>query len=333
MEYGTEIDRFMKQKIIIGGAIILLIGVVLLMVRDMIHNSEARKTNPYEYKLDNFKEIDSTLFGYTEVKRFNPIIQKLNAIAIDENDNLYVTGFQKVMIYNKDLVFQKGFKINDEAKTIRVSDKGEIYLAISNHIEIWNTEGNQLQQWDPFNEKSVITSISLINSSVFVADAGNKLILEYTSKGQFIKSIGAKDSLSDRPGFIIPSPFFDLAVGREGQLWAVNSGMHTLEAYNNSGELISSWKRTSMQLDGFSGCCNPSHIALLSDGSFVTSEKGLVRVKIHEPSGDFKCVVAGPDAFENDTKGIDLAVNSNDDIFIIVPQKIEVRVYKRKENN
>ena len=83
-----------------------------------------------------------------------------------------------------------------------------------------------------------------------------------------------------------------------------------------------------MQLDGFSGCCNPSHIAMLSNGSFVTSEKGIERVKVHLPSGDFKCVVAGPKQFEPGTVGLDLAVDSGDRIYVLDPKKKEVIIYE-----
>jgi len=322
----------MKQKLIIAAAVLLLIVVLVLMTKDMFLNSESGKTNPYEYTIDDFKKIDSSQFCYAEVKRFNPIIEKLEGIAIDDEDNLYLTGLQKVMIYNKNLEFQKGFKIEAEAKNIAISASKEIFLGVSNHVEIWNLDGQRIKKWEIFNERSVITSIALAEHSVFVADAGNKLVLEYNYEGEFVKEIGKKDTLNGIPGFFIPSPYFDVAIGRQGELWAVNSGLHAFEAYNSKGQLISTWERTSMQLDGFSGCCNPSHIDLLSDGSFVTSEKGLVRVKIHAPSGVFKCVVAGPNEFDDDTRGIDLAVNSEDDIFIIVPNKKEVRVYKKKMN-
>ena len=319
----------MKQKLIIGAAVLLLIVVLVLMTKDMFVDSNTDKTNPYAYKLDNFKDIDSSQFCYTEVKRFNPSIEKLNGIAIDADDNIYITGLQKVIIYNNNLEFQKELNIDEEATNIAISNSKQIFLSISNHIEVLNVEGKLSKKWDKFNDRSVITSIALADKSVFIADAGNKLVLEYDYDGNFVKEIGKKDTLNGIPGFFIPSPYFDVAMGLHGELWAVNSGLHAFEAYNSQGKLVSTWERTSMQLDGFSGCCNPSHIALLSDGSFVTSEKGLVRVKIHAPSGDFKCVVAGSNEFEEDTRGLDLAVNSDDDIFIIVPDKNELRVYQK----
>ncbi len=322
----------MKQKIIIGGAVLLLILVLILMGRDLMRRPGTIKTNPYELNLDEYKKIDSSLYCYHEVHRFTPIIDRLDGLAIDKDDNLYLTGLQKVMIYNKNLEFQKGFKINAEAKNIAITPKSEILLGVSDHVERWDMNGQLIQSWKRYNDRSVITSIALNDEAVYVADAGNRVVLKYDYSGKLLMEIGRKDTVEGIPGFVIPSPYFDVAIGHQGELWVVNPGLHELESFDDSGRMTSFWDRTSMQLDGFSGCCNPSHIAILSDGSFVTSEKGIVRVKIHAPTGDFRCIVAGPEAFDDGTHGIDLAVNSHDDIFLIVPNKNEVRIYKKNEN-
>jgi len=202
---------------------------------------------------------------------------------------------------------------------------------MTDHIEVVDNEGNLLSNWEILNDQVYITSIALDEKSVFVADAGNKIVYHYDRNGKLLNEIGRKDPVKGIPGFIIPSPYFDLAVGREGQLWVVNPGRHAFEAYTADGDLISSWAKTSMQVDGFSGCCNPSHIALLEDGNFVTSEKGIERVKIHHPSGEFRCVVAGPEKFDEGTTGLDLAVDSQGRIFVLDPKKGMVRIFEKKE--
>jgi len=50
-------------------------------------------------------------------------------------------------------------------------------------------------------------------------------------------------------------------------------------------------------VEGFCGCCNPIAIALTPEGHYVTCEKGLPRVKLYDPQGVLKCVVAGPESF------------------------------------
>ncbi len=154
------------------------------------------------------------------------------------------------------------------------------------------------------------------------------MVYKIDFEGNILQEIGKKGT--EFKGFFIPSPYFDILKGREGQLWAINTGKHEFAAFNAQGELFSSWKKTSMQLDGFSGCCNPSHVAMLSNGDFVTSEKGIERVKIHSATGEFQCLIAGSNKFEKGTRGMDLAVNSKDEIYILDPVKKVVLVYKNQ---
>lgn len=319
----------MKQKLIITFSLLLLVLVIFLMWKDFYKNKNKSQENPYEYNIDNLRNIDPNLVSYIEVAQINPDIEELTAIAVDKEDQIYLTGSKKVLKYkSKDLI--NTFTIESTAYSINISETGEILLGILDHIEVLDKNGKLMSKWETRNENSVITSIASNEKSVFVADAGNKIVYHYDYNGKFLNDIGKKDSIKGSPGFIIPSPYFDLLIGKNEELWVVNPGRHAFENYDSQGNLISSWERTSMQLEGFSGCCNPSNIAMLSDGSFVTSEKGLERVKIHTPTGDFKTVVASPELFEEGTKGIDLAVDSKDRIYVLDPVRKVVRIFEKK---
>ena len=106
--------------------------------------------------------------------------------------------------------------------------------------------------------------------------------------------IGAADPDRHMPSFVIPSPYFDLVVGPDETLWVVNPGMRRIESYSFTGELQSMWGRAGAGIADFFGCCNPAHLALLPDGRFVTSEKGIPRIKVYSDAGEFERVVAGP---------------------------------------
>jgi len=319
-----------KSKFIILIAVIVIISIISFMVYDFFGNKSTEQTNVYEYNIEDLKQIDSSLVKYSEIQQIKPNIEGIKALAIDKNDNLYISGSNKILIYNKDANLLKEFTHGKEVLSMTISPDSEIYLGARDHIEIWNKEGNLINSWKVLNEKVLITSIVVTDSSVFVADAGNKIVYHYNLKGEFLNEIGRKDSIAEIPGFIIPSPYFDLAINSNEELWVANPGRHSFESYTPEGRLISSWERTSMEIDGFSGCCNPSHFAFLSDGSYVTSEKGIVRIKIHNQAGDFKCVVATPNQFDDDTKGLDLAVDSKDRIFVLDPKKVLIRIFGRK---
>lgn len=151
----------------------------------------------------------------------------------------------------------------------------------------WNIEG-----------KPHVTSMAIHGDNVFVADAGNRIVWRFDRAGTLINRIGDRDASRDIEGFIVPSPLFDCAVDPSGELlWVANTGRHRLEAYSFDGEIQRTWGVASMGIEGFCGCCNPCHFAMLPDGRFITGEKGLPRVKRYSAAGEFECVVAGCETF------------------------------------
>ncbi|PLX05340.1 MAG: hypothetical protein C0595_00010 [Marinilabiliales bacterium] len=317
-----------KNKIIIGIAILVILAVVGFMAADFFMGFDKPEKNVYEFNLDDFTSVDSSLVNYTEVQDFKPDVEKMKAVDVDQDDNIYVAGKDKILIYDKDANLLKQINTGAEALSMKVSDSKEIYLGTRDHIEIWNSEGDKKDSWEVRNDKVVITSIALADSSVFVADAGNKIVYHYDLYGNFINEIGRKDSIKGIQGFVLPSPYFDVAIGRDNELWVVNSGRHQFEAYDKYGNLKSSWKKTSMNLDGFSGCCNPSNMAILPNGSFVTTEKGIVRIKVHKPSGEFESVVATPGQFDKGTRGLDIAIDSENRVIVLDPMRGLIRIFQ-----
>ncbi|MCP4645294.1 MAG: hypothetical protein GY851_32930, partial [bacterium] len=126
-----------------------------------------------------------------------------------------------------------------------------------------------------------------------------------------------------------------------GAFWVVNPGRHGLEQYRADGALVSAWYNPSMKVEGFCGCCNPSHVAFMSDGALVTAEKGITRVKIYAVDQTMDGVVAGPDAFHDGPTGPfsddlempikDLAVDTEGRVLVLDGKRNTIRVFVRKE--
>ncbi|MAX26826.1 MAG: hypothetical protein CMJ19_20225 [Phycisphaeraceae bacterium] len=84
-------------------------------------------------------------------------------------------------------------------------------------------------------------------------------------------------------GFIIPGAAFPLSISPEGNLWVGNVGLKRLEQLDpQTGRFIASWQPR----EAFRGCCNPVRFAAMSNGRFLTMEKGTRQVCIYSPSGD-----------------------------------------------
>jgi hypothetical protein len=216
---------------------------------------------------------------------------------------------------------------------IAVGEDGFLYAGYSDHIKVFDFRSDwKHARWDVPSEKAFLTSIAVDEWYVYTADAGSRRIWRYNKEGGEPLEIGKKDWANGVRGFYVPSPFFDIAISRsDGSLWAVNPGYHALENYRPDGMPLSMWENSGFNIEGFSGCCNPAHFALLPDGGFVTAEKGLPRVKIHNVDGSLRCVVAAPDQFDDGVTGLDVALGENGRIYILDPSRNQVRVFEEKK--
>ena len=220
--------------------------------------------------------------------------------------------------------------LSGEPRCLTIAEDGRIYVGVGDHVEVLDAEGQRVASWDPLGDEAVLTSIARYKDDVFVADAGHRIVLHYDTAGTLVGHIGEKNPDKNIPGFVIPSPHFDLAVSRDGLLRVVNPGRNRIETYTLDGDLEFAWGERSVGIKGFCGCCNPVNFALLPDGSFVTAEKGLDRVKIYNSDGGFVGVVAGPAQLGKEGKikvcntpeecregGLDVAVGPDGRIYVL----------------
>ncbi len=317
----------MKQKIIIISAIALLLLLVAFMVKDFFF-SKPDNSNPYKFELDNLRTGDTAKAAYTETMHFKTSIEEMHGIALAASGRIYIAGKSGIEIFNPSGKAENKFKIEGIAQCISIDEIGNLILGMQDHIEIRDNSGKQIAKWNSYGADAVITSIAVHANNVFVADAGQKVVYHFDKKGNLLNKIGLKDPSTGVPGFIIPSAYFDLAISKKGNLWVVNPGRHSFEKYDFDGKLLLSWGKASMAMEGFCGCCNPSNFAMIYDSLFVTSEKGIERVKIYNADGTFRCVVAGSDQFEEGTTGLDIAVDNQNRILVLDPVKKLIRIFE-----
>ena len=321
----------MKNKGIIIFLIVLAVVIVGVIVGDFISKRpDKMDVNIFEYNIDEFKNVPDELIHYKETKNFKIGFEEPAAITI-EKDKIYLVGDKKLKIIEISGKLLNEIELSDKPSTVEVADN-KIYIAFEKQIQIFDEAGSLVQELKLTDDNSFITAIAVANNDVFVADAGTRKIMRFSKDGKKLNEFDGKISKDALHGFIIPSPYFDIDINEDGELWVVNPGLHSLENYTVEGSMRTFWKSTSMKTEGFSGCCNPAHFTFLPDGSFITSEKGLVRIKIYKPSGEFSCVVAAPNKFTNKIEGSapDIAVDSLGNIYALDFDKKIVRVFEPK---
>ncbi len=309
---------------------LLAAAIIAIILFDFNSKSKKKKGNPYAYDIEQYKTVDPSLINYKETRNIPIKSEKSNCLYY-ANEKLYIGADQYLQVISTNGT--QFLKIDfDAAPRCLYVEKDEIYIGFRDHIRVYDQEGQLLQKWDTLGYKTVLTSLAVKDDMLFAADAGNRRIVKYSkTDGQLLGEFKGKTKVEAIHGFIIPSPYFEVAVNEEGELWVVNPGKHSFENYNYDGGLRAFWEKSSPDVDGFSGCCNPAQMALMPDGSFLTAEKGLVRIKIHKPSGELDCVVAPPTKFKEDGHAPDLAVSPDGTIYALDFDKNRIRIFERKK--
>ncbi len=324
-------QRISRSSIFIGIILSLAIAaVVIIVLRDaMTRDKESGLGDAFTYDLESLRKTDPDLVKYEETGNIETGFQRVFAITVDRSDRVYVAGDKSVRIFSDKGDTLRKIELADSAGCLAVDDDGTLYVGLKDHIEVYNPSGARKARWESPGRKTTLTSIAISGDYIFAADAGGRAVLRYDSSGKLVSRIGEKDKDRNISGFVIPSPYFDLAVASDGLLRVVNPGLHRIEAYTFDGDLEFWWGKASTAIDGFSGCCNPVNFAFMPDGGFVTCEKGLPRVKIYDIEGVFQSVVAGADTLNTLGRGIifDVAADSQGRILLLDPIKRVFRIF------
>jgi len=304
----------------------VIIGVILV---DFISNRRDRLgNNPWALDVDQYGDVDTSLISHREATNF--FLGSLGPTAICYyNHMLYVTGAESLAILSRDGSVEESFGILPRSTSVVVTE-AFILIADSSHVVKYDHDGTLLQEWTDLGERARITSMAVKDDRVYVADAGNRRVVIFNSEGELTGEFEGKAETEAGHGFIVPSPNFDLVVNSFGELWVVNPGKHALENYSDDGRMRGFWEHISFDIEGFLGCCNPARITVMEDGSFVTSEKGIVRIKIYDQSGKLMSVVAPPDLFKKEGKAPDVCVDEEGVIYALDFDRDMVRIFEPK---
>jgi hypothetical protein len=289
-------------------AVVIAVGVVAAgaaAVSYAVWRGYRGQTSQYTYDLAELRKTDPKLIVCQESAPARPTgFAQSRAIALGPDGTVYVSGDQAIRKFDAAGRRVGELVVAGMPGALAVDRDGTIYVAVAAELWVCGPDGTRKTAWPTADAKSVLTSLAVTETDVFVADAGLRVVRRYDKAGKLLNALGKRDPARNVPGLQVPSPYLDVAMAGDGLLRVANPGRHAIEAYTPGGDFEVTWGEYSSGPAGFCGCCNPVHFALLpaaagtdGPGGFVTCEKGLTRVKLYDGEGKFLGVVAGPESF------------------------------------
>lgn len=322
---------------------LLAIGILFAVILLAISDRGPEPGPSLQYDVSAYGTIDPAKLSYRPVGRYPVDLATPSALAMSHDGRVFVAGGHAVVVLGTDGKEQARYTVKGVPDCMGESADGRLFLGMHDHIEVLDKTGTLASVWPDLSGRPWLTSIAIDDRNVYAADAGNRCIWRFDLDGKPLNAIGSSNPRDPASGFIIPNPHFEVLIDPSGGLWAVNPGKHGFENYRPTGELISSWYKPGMQLDELCGCCNPIQAAFCTNGSFVTVEKGLNRVKVYTPEAKLAGVVATPEMLgvpageagtgQFDTPIKDVAVDSQNRIWLLHGPWRAVLVYAEEKQD
>jgi hypothetical protein len=281
----------------------------------------------FSLDLDQFSRYDRDLLAYREEAPLLTGLTDARTLARAPAGDLYVTDGVRILSVPKvpGIAGPENTAALPQTVTALTADlAGTLFAGARGDVYSIDPGSGHAASIMELGERAVVTAIDAYGDHLAVADAGQRTIWFMTKDGRLTGSLDGKRP-GEEGGFVVPSPWFHLAYGKD-ELLIANPGRQRVERYKD-GSYTGSWGTAGMSMAGFCGCCNPTHFALLPGGGFVTSEKGIPRVKVLGPDGELRSVVAGADSFDQGTTGLALAAEPGGRILVLDPARGQLRAF------
>lgn len=244
------------------------------------------------------------------------------SVAVSESGDIYLGGDSFLACYDNLLSEKWTLKTPSGISAIAVSGD-TVFAASEELIFLVSGTGIMINEWGPYEANSIITSVSAGKNYLAFADAGIKRVFILKKNGEVHSMIGQSDKK-----FIIPSPYFDVALSGDTILYIANTGNHKIETWSMDGAFIRSFGEPGTASQAFCGCCNPAHFVVVPQG-FITAEKGINRLKIVNFKGEFIEYVSSDNTFTPSVP-LDIASDDGNTIYGVNSADSKLYVFKRK---
>ncbi len=254
--------------------------------------------------------------------------RSLSGLALGPLDAVHALGDDEVRVFAKDGRLARTWSAPERASCLGVAPDGRVAVGSPGRVDVYSDTGARLGGFTAGtrDKPADVTAVRFVRDSVLVADASARLIRRYDLRGTEQGVIGAQNKTGS---FMLPNGSLDFDVDAAGVIYATDTGRHQVTSWTLDGALVASFGKFGMaRPEDFVGCCNPVNLAVARDGSIVTAEKAIARVKVFSQERALLAVI-GPEHFDPMCRHIHIAVDSTGRIVAADPERRTVAVFGR----
>jgi sugar lactone lactonase YvrE len=249
--------------------------------------------------------------------------EALRGVAV-ASGRVYAVGDSALAVFDEGGALVAQWPTARPAECVAVDDEGRAWVGEWKQVEVFDAERGLVSTFRDAPRLGRVTAIGFAKGEVFLADALARCIRRYDAERRFLNDIGDKHR---KGGFDIPNGVVDFAVGQDGEIRVANPGMHRVERYSADGALVSRFGRfDGRDPAGFGGCCNPTNVAVDSQGRVIVTEKAGPRAKLYDASGGLVAVVAAA-VFDAGCRNMDVAADAQGRIYVVDTVRLEICVF------
>jgi hypothetical protein len=232
---------------------LLLLGVAIFSL-SFSPRAVKRWRSLFVYSLDAYRKTDPALVLHEESKPLPAVPDGAAALAVDGRGRIFVGGRSEILVFEPDGTRAARWPVEGPAACLAVGPSDRVFLGLRDRIDVLGPDGAREASWTPLGEKAMLTSLAAGATDLYAADAGQRLVWRFDHTGRLLGTIRGRKRPGSTHSFIVPTPFFEVAVGPDGALWVANTGARELEKYAPEGTFASSWGTTGLEVEAFCGC-------------------------------------------------------------------------------
>jgi hypothetical protein len=254
--------------------------------------------------------------------------QSLSGVALGPRDAVYALGDGEVRVFDTAGRLARTWKVPETASCLGVAPDGRVAVGSPGRVDVYSDSGTHVGGFAAGTRETPadVTAVRWLHDSVLVADAVARVIRRCDIRGTEHGVIGAQNKTG---GFMLPNKSLDFAVDAAGVVYATDTGRHRVTSWTLDGTMVASFGKFGMaKPEDFVGCCNPVNVAVAPDGSIVTAEKMIARVKVFDKDRSLLAVI-GPEQFDPMCRHIHVDVDSTGRIVAADPERRTVAIFGR----